>query len=156
MSPRVLCLAVLLAGTLAAGCGPGAHLETPPGFATLEKQKEYVYRSTSAAGVVIAIRREKNAPFGNLEFWADAVDRQLQISRYLPDGMAGDGRAVSGQPGRQLRYTREDNGRTYRFWVGVFVTEKNVWLDEEGGDKDRIKEGIKTAVGKAKESISIE
>jgi hypothetical protein len=152
---RVLCIAALLAGIIAAGCGPGARIETPAGFATLDDQKEYVYRSTSADGVAIAIRREKNSPKGNLDFWADIIDRRLRIDRYDPAGKPTEARAASGPSGRQMRYTREDGGRVYRFWVTIFVTDSKVWLVEVGGDQERFKGKIEEAVVRAIGTISI-
>jgi hypothetical protein len=155
MSHRALLLAALLTGMSAAGCGPGARLETPAGFAVLGDQTEYIYRSTSAEGVVIAIRSEKNLPKGNLDFWADAIDRQLQNQSYQPDGKGTEVRAASGQPGRQMRYTRDNQGRSYRFWVTVFATEDKVWLIEVGGDRDHFKGKIEAAVARAIETIAI-
>jgi hypothetical protein len=154
MSHRALLIAFLLAGTVTLGCGPAARLDTPPGFAKLDKQKEYVYRSTSAEGVVIAIRGEKNDPKGNLEFWADVIDRQLRNNRYKLDGKPADVHARSGQLGRQTRYTREDGGRTYRFWATVFVTDEKVWVVEVGGDQERFTRKLEEAVARAIESAS--
>jgi hypothetical protein len=155
MRHRALLLAALLAGMSAAACGPGAQLQTPPGFAVLGDQTEYIYRSTSAEGVVLAIRGEKNLPKGNLDFWADALDQKLQSNNYRPDGKATDVRAASGQPGRQMRYTREQQGRSSRFWVTVFVTDSKVWLIEVGGDRDHFKGKIEAAVAHAIETMSI-
>jgi hypothetical protein len=154
MSHRAIVLAAFLTGTFAAGCGPGARLDTPPGFATLDKQKEYVYRSTSAEGVVIAIRGEKNDPKGNLDFWADAIDRQLRNNRYKLDGKPSDVRSRSGQSGRQTRYTREDGGRSYRFWATVFVTDDKVWVVEAGGDQERFTGKLEQTIARAIETTS--
>ena len=54
---------LLLAAT---ACGPSVSLQTPPGFAVLPKQTEYLYRAASADGVVLAVRVEDNKPTGNL------------------------------------------------------------------------------------------
>jgi len=151
-----LALAALVTVALASGCGPGVRIETPPGFATLEKQTEYVYRSASADGVVIAVRREKNEPKGNLDFWSDALDRRLRNNRYNPDGKPVDLHAASGQPGRKMRYTREDQGRKYRFWAAVFVTEDKVWVIEAGGDEERFTGKTADAITRAMESIVID
>ncbi len=155
MRHRALLFAALLAGVFAQGCGPKASLDTPPGFAKLDKQTEYVYRSTSAEGVVIAIRGEKNDPKGNLDFWADVIDRQLRNNRYKLDGKPAELHARTGQLGRQTRYTREDGGRTYRFWATVFVTDDKVWVVEAGGDQERFSGKLQEAVARAIETVSL-
>jgi hypothetical protein len=155
MRHRAALLAALLTPLAAAACGPAAHIDTPAGFATLEDQTEYIYRSSTAGGVVVAIRREENQPRGNLDFWADAIDRKLQNNRYVPEGKPSEARAASGQEGRMLRYTREDQGRVYRFWAVVFVTEGEVFLVEAGGDKERFTGKTEDAVAQALRSFSI-
>lgn len=134
-----LSILLLAASTLATGCGPSVTLQTPDGFAVLPKQKEYLYRAASADGVVIAVRAEENKPTGNLDFWASALDRQLQQATYKPDGKPEDVKSSSGVPGRRLKYTRQNQGRTYRFWLTVFVTDTRVYCVEAGGDEDRFK-----------------
>lgn len=153
---NVIAWAILSAASLGtAACGPSVSLHTPPGFAVLEEQKEYVYRATSAEGVVIGVRAEKNEPKGNLDFWAEALDRQLRRGGYVPDGAAAEVRSAGGLVGRELRYTRQQNGRPYRFWIAVFVTENRVWVVEAGGDADRFKEKQEKGIKKAIESISV-
>jgi len=145
-----LSLSILLfaATTLTIGCTskPTVSLQTPAGFAVLPEQTEYLYRAVNASGVVLAVRAEDNKPFANLEFWADALDSQLQQASYKPDGKAEDVKSTSGIPGRRLRYIRENEGRKYRYWVTVYVTESRVFCVEAGGDEERFK-------GKALESL---
>jgi hypothetical protein len=149
---RGLVLPLLLSSLLAA-CAPTARLHTPAGFAVLEDQKEFVYRATSADGVVIAIRSEPNKPLGNLDFWADVLDRKLRNNKYVADGKVAEIRSASGLPGRQLKYTREEHGRTYRYWVAVFVTAERVWMVEAGGDKDRFAGKVEKEIQKAIDSF---
>lgn len=61
-----LSILLLAASALATACGPSVSLQTPPGFAVLPKQTEYLYRAASADGVVLAVRVEDNKPTGNL------------------------------------------------------------------------------------------
>jgi hypothetical protein len=148
--------ALLLAASLAAvACGPSVSLVTPPGFAVLDKQEEYLYRAASADGVAIGVRAEKNEPRGNLDFWAEAVDRQLRKSGYVPEGDPADVRTSAGLTGRETKYKREVNGRTSRFWTVVFVTDKHVFVVEAGGDSDRFKEKAQKGIQKAIESLGI-
>lgn len=147
--------ALLLALSATAACGPSVTLQTPSGFAVLEDQKEYLYRATSAEGVVLGVRAEKNEPRGNIDFWADALDRQLRRGGYVADGDMKEVHTKTGLTGREVRYTRVENGRKYRFWMTVFVTEKRVWVVEAGGDADRFKEKMQLGVQQAIESIRV-
>jgi hypothetical protein len=131
---RIVVSAVsLLAVSLALGCQPRARVQMPDGFAALENQKEYAFRATSADGVVIGVRSEPNRPRANLAFWSAAIDQQLTASRYVPEG-SRPVKSASGLVGKLSRYTRDDHGRTARFWVAVFVSGADVWLVEVGGD----------------------
>lgn len=147
--------AALALSAATAACGPSVTLQTPSGFAVLEDQKEYVYRATSAEGVVLGVRAERNQPHGNLEFWSEALDRQLRHGGYVTEGALKEVHLASGLTGRELRYTRVENGRKQRFWMTVFVTEKRVWVVEAGGDADRFKERTQLAVQKAIASLGI-
>lgn len=147
----LLLLLLLLAAT---ACGPSVSLQTPPGFAVLPKQTEYLYRAASADGVVLAVRAEENKPTGNLDFWSEALDRQLRQGGYKPDGKSEDVKSASGIPGRRLKYTRENQGRTYRYWVSVFVTETRVFCVEAGGDEDRFKGKALETIQKASDSAT--
>lgn len=152
MKRMLLRLAPLLFVACAA-CGPKASVQTPAGFAVLDDQKEYVYRAASADGVVLAVRAEKNEPQGNLDFWADVLDRHLRRGGYAADGTAVEVRTATGLTGRQARYTRNENGRKYRFWLAVFVTEKRVWIVEAGGDEERFKDRVQDGIQKAIQSL---
>jgi hypothetical protein len=149
-----LSIVLLAASLLATACGPSVALQTPPGFAVLPKQTEYLYRAASADGVVLAVRVEDNKPTGNLDFWSDVLDRQLQQVTYKPDGKPEDVKSASGIPGRRMKYTRENQGRTFRYWVTVFVTESRVFFVEAGGDQDRFKGKALETIQKASDSAT--
>jgi hypothetical protein len=138
----------------AAACGPSVTVATPQGFAVLDEQKEYVYRAASADNVVLAVRAEKNEPRGPLEFWADALDRKLRNSGYVPDGTSIAVRSADGLDGKLMKYTRDRNRRKHQFWIAVFVTDKRVWVVEAGGDAERLKDKRAGAVKRSIESMS--
>lgn len=156
MKKAMLLAALFAAAALNVACGgPSASVATPPGFGVLKDQKEYVYRATSAEGVVLAVRAEKNEPQGNLDFWADALDRTLRRAGYVAEGNPGSVRSGNGLSGRVHKYTRDQGGRAQRFWIAVFVTEGRVWVVEAGGDAQRFKGKIQDGVQRAIESISL-
>jgi hypothetical protein len=122
----------LLLGT--AACH-GARLETPNGFATLDEDGAYSYRATSAKGVVLATRTEKNEVKANTDFWAETLDAKLRDRGYVADGTRSV-KTGKGLTGTQLRYTTTKNGREHRYWVTVFATTKKVFVVEAAGDKE--------------------
>lgn len=156
MKKAMLVAALFTSAALNVACGgPSASVATPPGFGVLKDQKEYVYRATSAEGVVLAVRAEQNEPQGNLDFWADALDRTLRRAGYVAEGNPGSVRSGNGLSGRVHKYTRDQGGRAQRFWIAVFVTEGRVWVVEAGGDAQRFKGKIQDGVQRAIESISL-
>lgn len=143
---------VLLAAA-ALGCGPGFEITTPAGFAELEDQEDYGYRATSAEGVVVAVRREDNRPYGDLAFWSGAVDAELRRAGYVAE-KALEVKTADGVSGRQIRYRREIAGRPHAFWATVFVTETVVVTIEAGGDQAHF-EKLEKAVAEAIASLRL-
>ena len=124
---------VVTAVASATGCSTTARLETPGGFATLGNDDTFAYRATSARGVVLATRAEKNALHGNTEFWAESIDLKLTRSGYVKRGESTV-KSRGGLEGRQLRYTLERNAREHRYWVTVVVQGDHVVVVEAAGD----------------------
>jgi hypothetical protein len=153
MKTRVLWAPLLL--VVCAACGPRVTVQTPPGFAVRKDQEECVYRAATADGVAFAVRAEKNEPHGNLDFWSKTLDNQLRRIGYTPEGPAADVRTAGGLTGRELKYTRVEGGRKYRFWLAVFVTESRVWVVETGGDEERFNGAVPAGVQKAIESLGV-
>ncbi len=123
-----LCLSLPLGG-----CGKGFSIETPSSFAEIDAGN-FDYRATSAEGVVLGVRREKNDPHGNLEFWSAAIDHELVRHGFVP----GVTRAVttpSGLTGRQMRYSTTRNERPFVLWTTVFVDGKHLVVVQAGGDE---------------------
>jgi hypothetical protein len=135
------------------GCGRGFVLTTPAGFAELEAGHDYAYRATNAEGVVIAVRRENNRPYGDLGFWAGAVDAHLRRDGYAAD-KAVEVQSADGVPGRQIRYHATRERREFVFWASVFVTEAKVVVVEAGGDRAHF-DKLETAVGSSLASLEV-
>jgi hypothetical protein len=133
----ILLVATVACAAPSVACSSSAKLTPPPGFAEIEAKKEpYVYRATTARGVVVAARVEKNEPRGNLDFWAEAVDLRVRNDGFqgeAPKNVTG----ATGIPGKLLRYSKTENGRTVRYFVTVYTTEKRVYVVEAAGDSER-------------------
>lgn len=125
--------AVTLLGVV--GCRGGAKLETPAGFATLDRDDDFSYRATSARGVVLATRTEPNDVQANTDFWAEALDLKLRDKGYVAESRKGV-KTEKGLTGEQLRYATTRNGRPHRYWLTVFATKSKVIIVEAAGDKE--------------------
>ena len=136
-SKLLLAAAVVFTST---GCGTNFAITTPAGFAELEDQDDYGYRATSPEGVVLAVRREDNAPYGDLSFWSGALDAHLRRAGYAAVAVDGvwnvEVESADGVIGSQSRYTRVHEGREHAFCVTVFVTDDQVITVETGGDSE--------------------
>lgn len=138
MNARILLPVVVLVAL--AGCGAPFDVRTPDEFVALDakhrRSADYDYRATSADGVVLAVRVEENQDRGALAFWSQAVKNRLLRGGYAIVSEA-DVRAKSGETGHQYRCGRDENGRTYDYWVTVFRTDDRVLVIEAGGRRDR-------------------
>ena len=136
---------LFVAATSAAGCHPSVRLQAPDDFAELGAGKDarYDFRAASAQGVVLAVRSEANDPRANVDFWADAIDVRMRRDGYAAEAKK-DVVSASGLPGKQLRYSREEERRVYRYWLTVFATGDHVYIVEAGGDKDSFDPAEKT------------
>ena len=135
MLRRILATVLAASAFALAGCGASANLQTPPGFAELEDQDPYAYRATTAQGVVIAVHDQANEPRADATFWTSALDARLRRDGYTHDSTRAV-KSAAGLPGQQLRYTREEDRREYRYWLTVFVTDERVLVVEAAGDKE--------------------
>lgn len=122
-----------LAAVVLGGCST-TRLQTPSGFAARDDDS-YDYRASDGEGVVLAVRREKNDPRGDLDFWSAALDVRLRKAGYAAQDRL-DVSSADGHSGRQLRYEVEAEGRTLAFWVTVFVSGRHVVIVEAGGDTE--------------------
>ncbi len=127
-------------------------LTTPAGFAEMDDtHDDYGYQATSAEGVVIAVRKEDNDPQGNLDFWAKALDYELQSRGYETKHQTSV-QTEDGVTGRQLRYSITRQGRPHVLLVSVFVNDDDVYVVEAGGDEEYFAQ-VKTAVANAVKTL---
>ncbi|MBK7583966.1 MAG: serine/threonine protein kinase [Myxococcales bacterium] len=140
MNRNTLVIALALTTTLlGTGCSKGFDIKTPDGFAELDTNDDFRYRATSANGIVLAVRREKNDPKGGLDFWAQAIENELELRGYgNPKVQAVE--AKNGTAGKQFRYETTRGGRPNVLWVTVFVSGDRVVVVESGGDKDHFRQ----------------
>jgi hypothetical protein len=145
--------AFLIAACLLAGCSH-AKFQTPPQFAKLAENEHYEQRATSPEGVVIAVRKVDLAEPASVTFWSEAITQRLRGSQGYALLESRDVRAKSGQAGKLLSFGRDQNGHTFDYWVAVFPDQKQLYLLEAGGRRDRF-EHAKAQVTQAIASLRI-
>lgn len=131
----------LVAFTLAAlsACGRPFDVKTAPGFLELSNDASpaFAYRATTPDGVVVAVRVVDVEGEGSqdLGFWARALTQELRDA----DGYAllatRDVRSRNGVAGKELRFGRDEGGKSYDYWVRFFSTGKRLIVAEAGGAK---------------------
>jgi len=129
----------LLAVTVVA-CSHVPPLTTPARFLELEEEEasDYRYRASSADGVVIAVRELEIDPArgGDLQFWVDATQSQIRGRRGYALLEQAEVETSAGK-GHQMRFGRDERGRTYRYWLTVVLTEHALYVIEAGGPSDK-------------------
>jgi hypothetical protein len=119
------------------------RLRAPNDFVVLEDSEPYATRAVSAQGVAIGVREIDNDPRANSAFWLSAIRTQLIDGRGYALLEARDVRARSGQPGKQLRLGRDQNGEQYLYWLTLFVTKHRLYIVEAGARRDRFEQAQK-------------
>lgn len=112
------------------------HFEahTPDDFLELDTPGygAFRYRATSADGVRLAVREERNEGHGSQAFWEQAVRNQLRYEGGYAIQSESAIEAASGQHGMLFKCGKDQHGRTYDYWLAVFVTEERVFVIEAG------------------------
>ncbi|MFO0659040.1 MAG: hypothetical protein U0165_04320 [Polyangiaceae bacterium] len=123
-------------GLSAMGCAPTGKLDVPASYAKMPSSKTCSFKAANAKGVVVAVRTQDNDLKGNADFWAESIDQRMREQGYDGDTTIRDVQAKSGLVGKQMRYSRTQQGREYRYWLTVFVADSRVFVVEAGGDKE--------------------
>jgi hypothetical protein len=123
-------LFLLLALTaLAVGACRVSEVRTPNGFVALDEDdiqwRDYVWKAVSPDGAVVVVRERDNKEEGSLEFWAEALEREV-IERQgykLIDKGPVQGRNVKGT---QLNFEALYGGQPYFYSVAIFTDEDSI------------------------------
>jgi hypothetical protein len=135
---RPFLLALLACAAL--GCGRPFTPATPPGFVDLgdDRYPDDEYRATTADGLVLGIRAQKNEPEGDLGFWAKVVENRMREAGGYALLEKRDVKCRSGLAGVQLRFGHDEGRTPHLYYLTVFVDEDHVYLLEAGGTKDQV------------------
>jgi hypothetical protein len=156
MNAKILVL--LLVTCALGGCGAAFELELPARFVTLDAKAQklagYAKRATTADGVVVAVRVIDNTSEGDLVFWQEAVTIEMRDRRGYALLDDAELRVASGQTGRLLRFGHDEEGEAYRYWIGLLVDERRIFLVEAGG-AEKVFEPVEGDVEKAVRGLRI-
>lgn len=132
----VMSVALATAALGTAACGRPFDVKTAPGFVELANQDSYAYRSTSAEGVVTAVRVVDDEKRGDLAFWTNAVTLQLRDASGYALIAQEDVTSRDGTKGKLLRFGRDEDGKPFTYWVALYPAQDRLFLVEAGGPKE--------------------
>jgi hypothetical protein len=147
--------AVTAIAPFAAGCGPSVHAEVPSGFAIIESGDDYAFRAANADGVVLGVRSEANKPHGDLGFWSQALTKRLEKRGYATEGAARNVSSREGTKGVLRTFTTSSGGRPHIYWLGVYVTDDDVFVVEATGDAESIDAAMRARIESSIASVDL-
>ncbi len=152
---QLLVAAVTAIVPLATGCGPSVHAEVPSGFAIIESGEDYAFRAANADGVVLGVRSEENKPQGDLDFWSQTLAKRLEKRGYAMEGNARQVESREGTKGVLRTFTTSSGGRAHIYWLGVYVTDDDVFVVEATGDADAIDPAMRGRIESSIASVDL-
>lgn len=145
-------LFVLLALAMLLGACRVSEVRTPNGFVALDEDdiqwRDYEWKAVSPDGAVVVVRERDNNEEGSLDFWAEALEREI-IERQgykLIDKGPVQGRNVKGT---QLNFEALYGGQPYFYSVAVFTDEDSIVTVETAASAEvweRHKDALQKAV----------
>lgn len=151
----LLFVAVTALAPLAAGCGPSVHAEVPSGFAIIDSGDEFAFRAANADGVVVAVRSEDNKPHGDLGFWSQALAKRLEKRGYAAEGAARAVESKEGTKGMLRTFKTSSGGRDHVYWLGVYVTDDDVFVVEATGDAESVDAAMRARIESSIASVEL-
>lgn len=135
-----------------AGCvTPPVSMEAPEGFALYDDQE--TVRAVSPEGVLVRARSVENEPRQDLEFWAEALERQLTESGYLLierttfDGESG--------PGVLMEWLAPVNEADWIYLTAISVVDARIAIVESAGPADHYQE-YRDAIRRSLRTLSLD
>ncbi|MCG5052971.1 MAG: hypothetical protein KA712_08420 [Myxococcales bacterium] len=147
----------LVLALLAVGCAPKLRIKTAPTFADVTKLAggDYLYRATSADGVVVAVRREPREPGDASEaFWTEALQTHFRQHGGYALIEKKQVRLGGSGLGPLLRFGRDQAGAPYLYELGLVLTKDWIYLCEVGGRQATVEQHRK-AIDSMLASVSL-
>ena len=149
---KVIAVVVMILVMMMVGCvTPPITMDTPEGFAAFSDTD--VVRAISPEGVLVRARTVPNDPAQSLEFWAEALERQLTESGYLlVDKSNFTIHAGEGVLMEWLAPVSEDD---WIYLTAISVVDSQITVVEAAGPTDDY-DTYRAAIRKSLESLRIE
>ena len=128
---------IALTAFAVAGCAPAwVARDLPASYVELKRRGSYLKRATSAEGVVLGLKCEKNKPRASANFWSKVVQRHLKEARgYVPLKAPEDARA-RGAGWKLFKFSLPaEEPLLYLLALRVSENEKRLDIVECGGPK---------------------
>jgi hypothetical protein len=149
---RVTAAAVIILGMMTVGCvTPPIAMDTPEGFAAFSDTE--VVRSISPEGVLIRARTVPNDPAQSLEFWAEALERQLTESGYLL--VEKSDFVISSGDGVLMEWLAPVSEDDWIYLTAISVADDQIIVVEAAGPADHY-ETYSAAIHESLESLRID
>ena len=153
---RVAAVVVMLLGMVTAmvvvGCvTPPIAMDTPEGFAAFSDTD--VVRVISPEGVLVRARTVPNDPAQSLEFWAEALERQLTESGYLLVEQSDF--TIDATDGVLMEWLAPVSEDDWIYLTAISVMDSQITIVEAAGPTDHY-ETYSDAIRKSLESLRIE
>lgn len=128
-------LALALALT---ACGPSFSVQPPAGAVEIENEyDDYDFRSTTADGLVFAVREIEHDPQGDEAFWLTAIKNRMRERGGYALLEEVKVQSADGVGGTQLRFGHDEaSGSPHLYYLTLFVTPDALFLVEAGGTKE--------------------
>lgn len=147
-------LLALAALTLSAACS-SPRLQTPASFVELEDAVygDLTYKAISSDGAVLVVRLKEDQPTGNVDFWSEALTRELTGGRGYEALETVDVRTSLGWNGRLIHLRGTLGEQVYRYDIAVFVYDEDQVITVEAASPESQYEGYTQPFTKAIESL---
>ena len=110
-------------------CGPTTTIVAPGGFVMLdEDQLPYgmAHKAISPDGALIVVRERDHEPEGSLEFWTEALEREITEGRGYELQDKSEVRAKGGYAGVRMSFKGAANQSVYRYDVAIFLVDDQI------------------------------
>lgn len=140
--------------TLLSACGPRTEFTLPDEFVALTdddiRYESYDWKAVNADGVVVILRERDNDQKGSLQFWLEALQREIIEGRgyELTETVDVKTRNMSG---KQLRFTVDYGGTPYHYHVALFVIDDEI-VTIETAYPESLAEGVAPTLDEIVES----
>ncbi len=148
---------LLMVLVLLTGCET-YEIETPQEMIEVTRTNSN-YVAMTHDGVVIRGRvirqgEDSSVPRANQDFWVNATRERMRLSGGYALLDEDSVRSSNGHQGTRMEFGRDQDGRTYRYWVQIFVTEDYIHVLDAGGREERF-EKAEGAVERALASYQV-